>query len=149
MRNRSLILALGLAGAALAPAGCATTSDPAAATAEAQRPATREAILGSWRLDRIDGAPAPARAAFTLTFAADGQASGTINCNKVSAPYTVEGGRVVFGEGSQTLVGCRGFPDLSSAERSVFGAARSWLSADGRRLVFEGRQRVAFRRATG
>jgi heat shock protein HslJ len=108
---------------------------------------TRESILGGWRLETIGGARASAGAAFTLNFGANGQASGTINCNRVSAPYSVEGGRIAFGEGSQTLVGCGGFPDLSLAERSVFAARRTWLSADGRRLVFEGEQRVAFLRA--
>ena len=97
MRRKSLILALGLAGAALAPAGCATPADrPPPVGEEALRPVTQEAILGSWRLDRIGGAPAPARAAFTLTFAADGRASGTINCNSVSAPYRTQAALAVI-----------------------------------------------------
>jgi heat shock protein HslJ len=143
-----LAIALGLAGAALAPAGCATTADPAAMEAGVGlRPVTREAILGDWRIERIGGAAAPERGVFTLAFAGDGRATGTINCNSLSAPYSVEGGRIAFGEGSRTLVGCRGLPDLSAAERGLFGAKRAWLSADGRRLVFDGEPQVRFRRS--
>ena len=146
MKRNRLILSLWLAGASLAAAACTTPVDPAAEADAELRPVTQEAVLGAWRLQRIGGRTVPAGGAFTLSFAADGRMTGTLNCNSLSAPYRVEVGRVLFGEGDVTAVGCRGFPDLSRAERAVFGSTRAWVSADGRRLVFEGEERAMFGR---
>jgi heat shock protein HslJ len=129
------------AGCATAPAGSAFAAGEAAA-----RAVTEADLLGEWRLARIGSRAVPSGGTFTLTFAAGGQATGTINCNTFSGRYRVEAGRIVFSESEVTAMGCRGAPDLAVAEQAVFRGKGGWLTAEERRLAFVGGKRVEFAR---
>jgi heat shock protein HslJ len=145
---RDLLLPLLLAGAALAPAGCATVAADveAEAVAAGLTPVTAAALAGAWRIESV-GAKALTDRAFTLDFAAGGAVTGALSCNSLSGTWRIEGEALRFAV-DQTALGCRGGENerLERAGRAVWGASRAGLTADGRRLVFEGVERVVFAR---
>lgn len=83
------------AAASIVVAGCA--SHPAALT-DSSGPLS---LIGTWRIP-------DAAQSVSVTFAADGQISGTAACNSFTGRYAVSNGQIRVSEVSSTALGCPG-----------------------------------------
>ncbi|MER5809775.1 META domain-containing protein [Streptomyces sp. NPDC002033] len=109
-------LAPGLAAllAALALTGCRGGSSDAVLTPDgpgSQRPAANAPLTATtWTVASVDGAAAPAGppGPARLTIAPDGTASGSLGCNRFSAPVTVAGATLTVGPPTTTRMACEG-----------------------------------------
>lgn len=96
----------------------------------------------SWRLVEIAGASGVAltfdgAAPYTLTFNADGTASGQVDCNRFSGPFTaMPSGSLAFGATAATLAACPE-PSASGDFFDVFNTVNGYR-VDGGRLTLDG-----------
>ncbi len=96
----------------------------------------------SWRLTEIAGASGVAltfdgTAPYTLMFNADGTASGQVDCNRFSGPFTAtSAGSLSFGATAATLAACPE-PTASGDFFNVFNTVSSYR-LDGGRLMISG-----------
>lgn len=67
-------------------------------------------LVGTWKLTAYgpSGAlnPAVTDAEATLTFSDDGTVTGSGGCNSLGGEYEVDGGQLIFGPITSTLMGC-------------------------------------------
>ncbi|GLV87829.1 hypothetical protein Slala03_75180 [Streptomyces lavendulae subsp. lavendulae] len=98
--------------AALALAGCQGGAPDAALTPDgaATRPPAVDAPLTAttWTVGAVDGTAAPAGREASFSLAPDGQVSGTLGCNRFSAPVTVTGTTLTIGPPTTTRMACEG-----------------------------------------
>ncbi|RSS98915.1 META domain-containing protein [Streptomyces sp. WAC07149] len=117
-------LALVLALTACSADGQEGDADPAVQTPTATPPVPDAPLTAtSWTVRSVAGTTAPAdrEARFTLTH--EGQASGTLGCNRFSAPVTVDGTTVAFGPVTSTRMACEGAAgEVERALTTLFGA---------------------------
>lgn len=94
--------------------------------------AAAPSLDGTWRVAAIGGAPVPADAGLTVTFAA-GAVSGETGCNRFSGTYTFTAERLDMGPIRATKRGCRA--DAAAREsgflRALGTAMRVEAAADG------------------
>ncbi|MFE1555713.1 META domain-containing protein [Streptomyces sp. NPDC058734] len=116
----ALVLALTACGAAGQDGGDAAPTVQTPTTAPVpDAPLTATA----WTVRSVAGTTAPAdrEARFTLT--PEGQASGTLGCNRFSAQATVDGTTVTFGPVTSTRMACEGTAgEVERALTTLFGA---------------------------
>lgn len=156
MRDRRILkwLAVAAAGTALLTAcGAAVAQTPTAPPNDAggmQAPTaeTTEAATGapdasglagtSWTLTQIDGAAVDASVGATLTFSADGKATGVGGCNGFGGSYSTSGTNVTFSELVSTEMACIG-PKMD-VETQYLGALQGTdsFSLSGDALVISG-----------
>ena len=122
---------------------CTATARSTASPNPADRP-----LEGTyWRAVELAGKPAPVqdpKREAHLLFQADGRASGSDGCNRVSGTYKREGDAVTFGPMAGTRMAC---PDTGDSERA-FGdalqrATRLTISGDRLELLDAAGQRLA------
>jgi|GEM_PF-3286823 len=147
--GRRLLAAAALGLLASGTGGCATPRTPEdPATMPSNAAAGRQALTGRWALAALEGSPLPRGSTLTLSFAEDGQVTGTVNCNRYSGHYRIEGARLRFHEGSTTLVGCVGM-DTEAVDR-YFAAMQeeaAFVIAGGTLTVVSRGMTGMFRRA--
>ncbi|AXE27037.1 META domain-containing protein [Streptomyces globosus] len=81
---------------------------------------TVTALLGDGTAASV---PAPAAGRAVLRIGPDGAAAGNLGCNRFTAPATVEGDRITFGELTSTRVACTGPEgDLERALTELLGS---------------------------
>ncbi|MFJ3879178.1 META domain-containing protein [Streptomyces sp. NPDC090077] len=108
------LLTTGALALVLALTGCTSDGqdrgDAALTVQTSTTPPVPDAPLTAtaWTVRSVAGTTAPGdrEARFTLT--AEGQASGTLGCNRFSAPVTVAGTTVSFGPLTSTRMACEG-----------------------------------------
>jgi heat shock protein HslJ len=85
---------------------------------------------GEWVVEDIDSAGVVDDARATLNFGTDGRVAGSTSCNNFSAPYTLTGEGLSFGEGITTRRAC--VPALMDQEQKFLAALRSvnWFQVD-------------------
>jgi heat shock protein HslJ len=92
-------------------------------------------LSGSWALSAIDGSPIPGGVVATADFA-DGTVSGSGGCNRYSAPYTVDGGKLTVGPVMATRRACS---DAAMTVENEFlarlGTAASWEMNAGQLVI--------------
>jgi heat shock protein HslJ len=121
-----------LAGLAiLVVAACDATGSGSNATPE---PTSAAELAGtSWTLVSIGGAPVVEGSGPHLTFAANGNASGSTGCNSMSGTYATDGAALTFGPLATTRMACE--PNLMNQETAVLQAlagVSGWeIDADG------------------
>jgi len=121
-----------LAGLAiLVVAACDATGSGSNATPE---PTSAAELAGtSWTLVSIGGAPVVEGSGPHLTFAANGNASGSTGCNSMSGTYATDGAALTFGPLATTRMACEA--NLMNQETAVLQAlagASGWeIDADG------------------
>jgi heat shock protein HslJ len=69
-------------------------------------PAATELAGTSWLLSSLNGQPAPADPAITLSFGTGGQVSGSDGCNRYSGQATIDGTTLTFGTLATTRRAC-------------------------------------------
>ncbi|MET8753193.1 META domain-containing protein [Streptomyces sp. NPDC004667] len=149
LRNLAAGLAL-LAPFALT--GCQGGTADAALTpdgASARPPAVDAPLTATtWTVGAVDGTAAPADRAASFTLAPDGRVSGTLGCNRFSAPVTVTGPTLTIGPPTSTRMACEG--PAGAQERaltalfaagpltwSIHGQALTLTAPDGKNLTAE------------
>ncbi len=73
----------------------------------------------AWRIRSIDGGTVPGNADVATVRFDGSRLSATVGCNRMSAPYTLQRGRLVAGAVASTRMGC---PDALARLESRFGA---------------------------
>ncbi len=147
--SRTTVVAAALVLFTSGTGGCATlraAEDPASMPSSAA--AGQQVLTGRWALAALDGSPLPRGSTLTLSFAEDGQVTGTVNCNRYSGHYRIEGARLRLHEGSMTLVGCVGM-DTEAVDR-YFAAMQeeaTFVIAGGTLTVVSRGMTGMFRRA--
>ncbi|WP_405979613.1 META domain-containing protein [Streptomyces sp. NBC_00158] len=117
----ALVLALTACSAAGQDRGDATLTEQ---TATATPPVPDAPLTATaWTVRTVAGTTAPGdrEARFTLTH--EGQASGSLGCNRFSAPVTVDGATVAFGPLTSTRMACEGpAGEVERALTALFGS---------------------------
>ncbi|MCX5196443.1 META domain-containing protein [Streptomyces sp. NBC_00249] len=114
--------------AALALTGCGGGTPTAALTPDGpgpSRPPAADAPLTAttWTVATVAGATAPEDRAARFTLTPEGRASGTLGCNRFSAPATVTGPTVTVGPLTTTRMACEGRAgEVERALTSLFGS---------------------------
>lgn len=109
---------------------CATAATLLALTLPAW---SQDALIGDWRVDRIDGNAPVAGSKVMMRFDAKGRVSGAASCNRFGAAFSVEGAQLRIGPAMSTRMACR--PDLMAQEQRflrLLEGALSWRVEAGR-----------------
>lgn len=94
----------------------------------------------TWVAVELAGMPVPAEPAArqpAIEFVANGRAAGTDGCNRVSAPYTLNGERITFGPMIATRMACPGSDEVQRRFAAALEGTTGWRIAGGR-LEFYG-----------
>jgi XRE family transcriptional regulator, regulator of sulfur utilization len=94
----------------------------------------------TWVAVELAGTPVPADPPArqpAIQFVAEGRVAGTDGCNRVSAPYTLNGERITFGPMIATRMACPGDDDIQRRFAGAIAGTSGWRIADGR-LAFYG-----------
>jgi XRE family transcriptional regulator, regulator of sulfur utilization len=89
----------------------------------------------TWVAVELAGMPVPADPPArqpAIQFVAEGRVAGTDGCNRVSAPYTLNGERITFGPMIATRMACPGADDVQRRFAAAFAGASGWRIAGGR-----------------
>ncbi|MFF5701520.1 META domain-containing protein [Streptomyces sp. NPDC012794] len=112
---------------AAAPTGPATTTAP---LPDAPLTAT------VWIVGSVAGTAAPEGRAARFTLTPDGRASGTLGCNRFSAPAAVDGPTLTLGPLTTTRMACEGpAGELERALTALFGSGPLSWRIQGRNLT--------------
>lgn len=102
----------------------------------------------AWVLEQIDGQPLVENTLPTLSFGADGQASGHGSCNGFGGSYETENKKLTFGPLMSTLMACleTGVMEQESAYLQALQAAAAYEVKDGHLLILDaaGQVRLTF-----
>ena len=93
----------------------------------------------SWTVRSISGAPTVDAARPTMSFAPDGELTGSTGCNRYSARFRTEGSAIAIAQTASTAVGCPG--DVGAQEAAFVNAlqgASSWRQTEDGSLVLSG-----------
>ena len=93
----------------------------------------------TWFAVELAGMPVaePAARQPSIEFVANGRVAGTDGCNRVSAPYTLNGERITFGPMIATRMACPGTDDVARRFAGALEGTSGWRIAGGR-LEFYG-----------
>lgn len=123
-RHRNLARAAAALVVAGALAACASTSlelpPPLAGT--------------TWQLERLDGKRPPDRVRTEIRFDADGNATGTLACNRFTTRYVQDGAFLKFDEVASTRMACPAAAMEHEERVAAVLAATRRLRRDGRTL---------------
>jgi heat shock protein HslJ len=136
-----------VAVSACASAGLGSQSPAASPSPSGSAPV---GIVGpAWIVSTIGGNDTVADSRPTMTFAADGQVSGTGGCNSYGGPYTLDGAAIDVGDLASTMMLCA---DQSiGAQETAFlaglGGAQTWQVDGTGNLVLAGVSRIVAKTA--
>ena len=137
-----------LAATSIVAAGCAqasASSGPPTGASPSSPGSSSPATLTdtAWTVTSINGAPMLPEAPPAMTFAADGQVSGSGGCNGFFAPYRTDGDKLTVGPIGSTLMLCEG--PVGAQENAFFsglGGATSWRITDSGDLEIDGAAKI-------
>lgn len=90
----------------------------------------------SWTVHTVAGATAPGDREARFSLSPEGQAGGTLGCNRFSAPVTVDGTTVAFGPLTSTRIACEGpAGEVERALTTLFGSGPLTWKVQGRTLT--------------
>jgi heat shock protein HslJ/quercetin dioxygenase-like cupin family protein len=105
-----------------------------------ETPASPPLLETTWVVVELAGVPVPLTPAErqpSLRFLAGGRVGGSDGCNRISAPYTLRGARITFGELITTRMACPGTESLAGRFAAALKGTVGWRLA-GQRLQLYG-----------